>query len=281
MRAWDDEECATGAQRVTGLPSHTLGLPHLGAAGLGEEWFLREAGHRHWTGLAQLLGVEAQHWVNERGDPLYATFVAAHLNGPLFAMARLGDTVTWDSTTLRHAAHLMVSSHTLRRQGDSAIARVMLASTFVARTSSGNHRFARHGMRKAQPPVSSTGPVGACVTRLLEARRQSRSLLPNEQPDDHRLTIVPGEDFNAAGMVYFATMPRLLDRGEWYRAAARDPSRRRLPLRPLLQRELFWYGNADAGDVVRVRHVGEEQVGVSALTRDDGTLMCIARTHRT
>jgi probable biosynthetic protein (TIGR04098 family) len=277
----DDCGCTIDAPRAGGQLSYSLGLPHLGAAGLGEEWFLREAGHRHWLGLERLMGIEAQHWVSERGDPLYATFVAARLRGPLFAMARLGDGVTWYSTTPRHAAHVMVSSHTLHRQGDGAIARVLLASTFVARTNSGNHRFARHGMRGALPPVPTTSQVGACITSLLEARRHSRSLAPDEQPCDHRLTIVPGEDFNAAGMVYFATMPRLLDRGEWYRVAAQDPNRRRSPLRPLIQRELFWYGNADAGDAVRVRHAGDERIGVSALTRDDGTLICIARTHRT
>jgi len=38
-----------------------LGMPQLALAGLSESWLLMECGHRHWTLLERMLGVEARH----------------------------------------------------------------------------------------------------------------------------------------------------------------------------------------------------------------------------
>ena len=61
--------------------SMRLGMPQLALGGLSESWLLMECGHRHWTLLERMLGVEARGMHDDRGCRMYASFVAVHESG--------------------------------------------------------------------------------------------------------------------------------------------------------------------------------------------------------
>src|SRR5260221_14536000 len=53
-----------------------MGMPHLNAGGLSENWLFRHAGDRHWQAIAALSGQSTDALRSELGARLYPTFLA-------------------------------------------------------------------------------------------------------------------------------------------------------------------------------------------------------------
>lgn len=274
LQAGDLPAALAGTDGVPVLARDTwalrLGMPHLGVAGLSERWFLAQAGHVHWSLVSEALDTPSEHWLDARGNRLYASFVACEIEGGLLAAAREGDVVRAESRMFGGGRDRLLSVHRLAAPS-GAVATLWMLSCFVRRDGASNHTFVRGVAPRAQD-----GDEHWMAGRLLDLRRRARHASVAKSAGRAAAvhsTVRAVEDFNAAGRVYFATFPRFADRAE----ACSWPRQRHLP--PLLRRCAFYYGNADHGDAlcssvqrsgadacVRI-HAGGKLIFVSRSTR--------------
>jgi probable biosynthetic protein (TIGR04098 family) len=82
-----------------------------------------------------------------------------------------------------------------------------------------------------------------------------------------RLTPCPSLDFNAVGLLYFPSFSALAERAEWIATGE---------AKPLLQRDMFYFGNLEAGESVDLYRRGEN----TSLCRADGQMIASGRVLR-
>lgn len=241
---------------------YRAGMPQLGLYGLAENWLLKECGHLHWLAIAQARGMPVPEFADEAGHKSYAALTALHLHD-----ARL-DTVSENApfslavraTSPGRAQHY--SAQTLRT-GTQRGARIELLSAFVRREAGSNRSIVRAPVGGDSAEADDRTLTDAALSLQARARifRSGDGVARmGLQPAaaDHALRAVdftpcPHNDFNGAGLLYFASFQALADRAElaWY------------GLRPArtVERELYFYGNIDPGESVRAELLAE---------RDDG-----------
>lgn len=231
------------------LQHYQAGMPQLALYGLSENWLLKECGHLHWRAIAQAQGLDTPAFTDAEGRTSYAALTAVRL-----CEAQL-DTVT-EHAPFALLAHLMAYGRAQHfsaqavRMGNSRVARVELLSTLVRRQQRGNNR----SVVKAQvvPGRDDMMPVDAAlIAAACELKSRGRACRAGE-PDAAALhamefTPCPNNDFNGAGFMYFASFQSLVDRVEfaWY------------GLRPAIttERELYFHGNINPGETVRVEQL--------------------------
>jgi probable biosynthetic protein (TIGR04099 family) len=230
---------------------YCAGMPQLGLYGLSENWLLKECGHLHWLAIARAQGMQRPAFADAAGHRSYAALTAVHLREA--QLDALGENAPFSlsvrATSPGRARHF--SAQTLR-SGTLRAARVELLSAFVRRDGGSNRSIVR-------APVEGTGngdPALADAALSLQAR--ARLFRSGEgvarmglQPVAHgealcaaAFTPCPHNDFNGAGLLYFASFQALADRAELACFG----------LRPAItsERELYFYGNIDPGETVRV-----------------------------
>lgn len=252
-----------------------LGMPHLAVVGLSETWLLKEAGHVHWQLLEEVVGCRSRHWKDASGARLYASFIAYKLEGRLAAALGEGDLLECHSELGATSRNRFCSRHVLRCASLPFEATLSMVTSFVRRDGESNRGFVRTSFGSSEHVDDIFGET---VDDLLGRRRQFRrevAQLRDSAPGVSRFAACPMEDFNHAGMVYFATFPRYLDRAE-VRTQIASPS---LALPALVSRSCFYYGNADAGDEIEAAAVRQGDAVVSQVW-SGGTLLCAAETVR-
>ncbi len=237
-----------------------LGMPQLGFTGLSDAWLLQFLGHLHWQMIEASVNQASSEWADGAGQRLYASFVAIEVQGAVLAAGREGDVLHCESRLERLGVALYHSEHKLSLGiATSLSATAQLCTVFVRRARVGdNHSF----QKASDGPTVARGPVPSRRRpALLEAYHHYRSRLGAEPArETQTFPVVPLEDFNGAGMVYFANFARYVDRADWLVAGA-DASR---PWR-LHRRRIFCYGNLNIGDSVAVDHL--ERTGRLSRTR--------------
>jgi len=231
-------------------PHMLIGMPHLTPIGLSETWAMKELGHRHWLMLARHLGMENADFRTPDGGEAYAAICATSLEHANFGAVRANDVLTIRSALSPVSRTQVSTRHRLFVRG-SLIGDVELISTFVCRTREGdNYSIAR---------VPLPGPATADVEDNALAR--TASLLRAGTLDTHfglpanppkalrgfRFEPDASQEFNGAGLFYFAEFQALADRafGRWF------PE-----LSQVSRREIFFSGNIRAGEAVRVELMG-------------------------
>jgi len=230
---------------------YCAGMPQLGLYGLSENWLLKECGHLHWMAIARAQGRAVPEFADAAGRKSYAALTAVHLHE-----AHL-DAVTENapfSLSVRavspgRAQHF--SAQTLR-SGNTRAARVELLSAFVRRDAGSNRSIVR---APVEGPECGDRTLTDAALSLQARARLFRSgdgvarmgLQPVANGGVLRavnITPCPHNDFNGAGLLYFASFQALADRAELACFG----------LRPALtaERELYFYGNIDPGETVRV-----------------------------
>jgi probable biosynthetic protein (TIGR04099 family) len=229
--------------------SIVLGMPHLSLNGLSETWLLKECGHRHWFMLARAAGLDAPEFHDQAGEPIYAAFLAVSVRDAAFETAREHDALVFSSRLTRVSRTQLTSFHRLSARG-RPIGEIAMTSTFVRRAERGrNHSIAR-------AEVSGLPPVGAAPNALAFAaqaaalrgdrwvthlgfERQTVAVI-----DRFAIDPCPGQDFNGANFLYFASFQAFIDRAEWsfFRPTAPFPTTRR--------RDIIYRGNIDPGERV-------------------------------
>lgn len=239
-----------------------LGMPQLCLAGLSEVWLLKELGHRHWMGLAQLAGQAVPAFRAADGAPVYAAFRALSVEQADFAALGENDRLTIRTTLCRLTHTQCASRHELTCQG-RPVGTVNFVSTFVRRApGGGNHTVARVALEAFPtriPPIMALGRAGESLAARAATFR-STGTVPEARfaaggiVEDALITFdpCPAQDFNGAGFLYFSSFIALVDRAEWHfagRPAPRATTRRR---------EVYFHGNIDPGERVAVRRLKDE-----------------------
>jgi probable biosynthetic protein (TIGR04099 family) len=237
---------ATASEMPAGI---VLGMPHLCLAGLSETWLLKECGHRHWLLLAEAADIDRPEFRDETGEPIYATFLAVSVRDAAFDAVREHDELVFSSRLARISRTQFTSFHRLSI-GARPIGEIALTSTFVRRAQRGrNHSIVRAEV-SGLPPIgiepraftfaaqSAALRAGRWATHLGFERRKAAVI------DRFIVDPCPGQDFNGADLLYFASFQAFVDRAEWsfFRPDAPFPTTRR--------RDIIYRGNIDPGERV-------------------------------
>ncbi|MCP4637077.1 MAG: hypothetical protein GY848_11475 [Methyloversatilis sp.] len=255
-------DAADRLQASSALQQHyCAGMPQLGLYGLSENWLLKECGHLHWLAIAHAQGRQVPDFADAAGHKSYAALTAVHLRE-----ARL-DTVAENApfslsvcaTSPGRAQHY--STQTLRT-GTLRGARVELLSAFVRRAAGGNRSIVRAPVGGDSTAVEDRTLSDAALSLQARARvfrtgggvgRLGLQPAHGGALRSAVFTPCPHNDFNGAGLLYFASFQALADRAElaWH------------GLRPALtvERELYFYGNIDPGESVRAELLAEREDG--------------------
>jgi probable biosynthetic protein (TIGR04099 family) len=188
----------------------------------------------------------------ERRDG-YAAFTAVRME-----RARLGDVVEGDALTLSawldRRSHVQFVSRHVARRGGETVAILTMASAAL-----GCSRVTVQRPRFIIAPRSARVRAGD-GTELWRLARQMRShrrdrhfdfdLQAQAEDTSFRFRPCPRQDFNGAGFLCFASFRSIVERAHWSTApqdeAGAEPR----------SRDVFYYGNIDVGDSVRVLRAG-------------------------
>lgn len=266
-----------------------LGMPHLSAHGLCENWLLRACAHRHWhmiagprAGLPTLL--------RDRHEArVFASFVSVVVDGNLAAFGE--DDVVEFRTPLEPTARSgWRSVHEIARErpnGPTCRLRVELVSVFAKRGGPKNIELIAADMAPdfepdLQPVRRARHDRSATLKRRSRTLRRAARRLAEGVPRASA-PIVEASDFNGVGLLYFANYLRFVSLVE--RTRLDGP----WTLPTVCRRELHYYGNADDGDTLDL-HCDAHVVSVdpnpcvetfSAIARrSDGAVIAACETRR-
>jgi len=223
-------------------------MPHLALGGLSETWLLKELGHRHWTLLARMAGLDAPDFRDAGGDRVYAAFCAVSIRDAAFASLAEHDELVISSEIARISRTRFASIHKLNQNGQHK-GSVSLCSVFVKRHQPGRNRSIARVSLDGFPPVES-GPVFMQAAEMAAMIRggwtEHLGLSNSERPPLQTITVdpCPSQDFNGADFLYFASFQAFVDRAEWkvFGAARLQPT--------TLARDIVYHGNIEIGDRV-------------------------------
>ncbi|WP_092714302.1 Pnap_2097 family protein [Rhizobium multihospitium] len=230
-------------------PHVLIGMPHLTPSGLSETWTMKELGHRHWLMLAHHLGMENADFRTSDGGEAYAAICATALEHARFGEVRANDVLTIHSALSPVSRMQIATRHRLSTRG-RLVGEVELLSTFVSRMREGdNHSIARVPLPGLTAPVADNA-LARTAALLRAGTLETHFGLPAKSAKAlcyFRFEPDVFQEFNGAGLFYFAEFQALADRafGRWFS----EPPH-------VSRRELFFSGNIRAGDVVRVELMG-------------------------
>jgi probable biosynthetic protein (TIGR04098 family) len=257
-----------------------IGMPHLDAGGLSENWLFRAAGDLHWEAITRRLGVSTHEIETAGHQRLYPMVIAlrARYDAPL-STVRENDVLTW-SVDVVPCGGACARGLIVARIGDRCF-RLELLTSFAERQSGGTMRMALPAARlAARWRPASAGTTGSTLAPLagshLQIAQLARAARRGDPLDDAfcgptlaaagpPLDAIdyqpsPYADYNGVGLLYFASYvtiaagaerqmvrrlglvpPELARRGDWSVIAS--------PVR----RDLFFYGNLPLGEGLRTQ----------------------------
>ena len=253
------------------LTPHVLvGMPHLTPSGLSETWAMKELGHRHWLMLARHLGMENADFRTPDGSEAYAAICATSLEHADFGAVRANDVLTIRSTLSPVSRTQVSTRHRLFVRGN-LVAEVELISAFVCRMREGdNYSIARVPLPGLTTAVEDNA-LARTAAGLRAGTLETHFGLPANPAKalrGFRFEPDVSQEFNGAGLFYFAEFQALTDRafGRWFPELAQ-----------VSRREVFFSGNIRAGGAVRVELMGLSPDRRRALCRlrreDDGKVI--------
>lgn len=236
------------------LPQETaeviVGMPQMNSLGLSENWLLKEAGDRHWRQLADGMGCRPGQLRDAQGRRVYAAFTQVHLRDARLHGVQEDQRLQWRSAGARVGRSQHYSRHALLGP-DGAVAQLEMLSVFVARERAGDNRsVVRTPMGGATPAADAA--VAEKAAACADAARAVRSGAWHERfgraPGEavlarDRLRPCPANDFNGAGLLYFASFQALADRVHWSWGLADG----RVAVR---ERQLVFHGNLNVGETL-------------------------------
>ncbi len=200
-----------------------LGMPHLDAGGLSENWLFRDAGDRHWQAIGRTLGLATDEIRSESGERVYPTVVAVRARYDLpLSQVRENDLFEAASEVVpcgRACAHGRVIAAIAGQRGRFVLE---LLTTFASRAAGGGLRVAtlEPGLARRWTPVGDEPPI-ATIARA--ARRGERfddpfagPVMALAGPPLAALDYEPSPyaDYNGAGLLYFASYVTIADSAE-------------------------------------------------------------------
>jgi probable biosynthetic protein (TIGR04099 family) len=232
------------------LPDVTvLGMPHLSLGGLSETWLLKECGHRHWFQLAATADLVRPDFRDEFGESVYAAFLAVSVRDAALDSVGEHDELVIASQLARISRTQFTSTHRLSVRA-RPIGEVVMTSTFVKRMQKGRN----HSIARVEVPNLASLKAALSANVFVDEAAELRSNrwcihLGFERSqaavvDRFVIDPCPGQDFNGADFLYFASFQAFVDRAEWafFRPKPPFPTTRR--------RDIVYRGNIDPGERV-------------------------------
>lgn len=227
------------------LEPHLLtGMPHVTPHGLSETWLMKELGHRHWLMLARDLGMDNADFRTADGDEAYAAICATSLTVARLDLVRANDILTIQSSITAVSRTQTATIHTLSVKGRT-VGRVELLSTFVHREVEGsNHAIARVTVRDARERPFEYSRLAKSAADIRNSRLRIYWGMPlgaAKALRSFRFDPCPSQEFNGAGLFYFAEFQAVADRALeiWF------PRRK-----PTVRRDVFFLGNIEHNESV-------------------------------
>jgi probable biosynthetic protein (TIGR04099 family) len=187
-----------------GLHPHILlGMPHLTPFGLARTWLLKELGHRHWLLLARRLGLDNADFRTPDGEEAYAAISALKVDAKL-SKARANAVLSIRSDLYSVSNARMESVHRLAIDGVD-IGMIVLQSVFVARTGLGNRSIQRSLVQHFR--MDGLVNRGLLTEDIAELRMWND---PSGYEKEMTFHPCPFEEFNGAGLFYFAEFASLV-----------------------------------------------------------------------
>lgn len=237
-------------------PDILLGMPHLTPFGLSETWLMKELAHRHWLLLGQSLGLHDADFRSPGGGEVYAAICATALRHAALGRARANDVLTIATSLVPASATHMASLHRLSIHGQ-AIAEVELVSTFVHRVLAGrNSSVARVRMPIEDTAIPHPRALAATARSLRRGELSALAgfeLAPARPLREFAFQPTQSQDFNGAGLFYFANFMAASDRAlaSWSNEAPISVG----------MRETYFLGNIEPGEPILVQLLGQSSDG--------------------
>jgi probable biosynthetic protein (TIGR04099 family) len=223
-------------------PHVLLGMPHLTPHGLSEIWLMKELGHRHWLMLARDLGMDNADFRTADGAEAYAAICATSLTAARLDEVRANDILTIRSRMVPVSRTQTATTHDLT-VADRTIGRVELISAFVQREIDGrNHSLVRAPVRASQAMSYAPNDLAKTAADIRNSRISTHWHMPvtvTKPLRSFQFDPATSQEFNGAGLFYFAQFQALADRAldAWF------PDRK-----PLTRRDIFFLGNIETGE---------------------------------
>lgn len=237
------------AARWRSRTTRRLSMPELDACGLSEAWLARCCGERHWQALAALLGRPPTAWADAQGRRVYAAFGALRWQAEPGARAHEGQRLQIASRAGALGRSRAWSQHRAATP-DGPLGRLLLLSSFVSRDDGVHNRSVR---RVELGGVDAAAPPAEVAALQADVRRWRASLGAPAAPalEAWCTTPCPRNDFNGAGLLYFASYGALADRAlwRWGRLGVHDTVQRR---------DVLFLSNAELGEPVALRLLADE-----------------------
>ncbi|HVR62455.1 MAG TPA: Pnap_2097 family protein [Polyangia bacterium] len=275
-----------------------IGMPHMDAGGLSENWLLRHCGDLHWEAITRRLGVAIDEIRGEGQQRLYPTVIAlrGRYSSPLSTVRE--DDVLCASVELVPCGSACAHGRVAASVGERRFS-IELLTTFAQRQEDGALRMALPAARLASrwTPMGPPPPLA----QLAKAARRGEPLPdafsgPRLQPAGAPLGETtyepsPYADYNGAGLLYFASYATIADTVERRLV-------RRLRLAPAnitdwatatspVRRDVFFYRNLPLGETLLVEllafereHSGSVKTRVRLRREQDGTAIADVVTRR-
>jgi probable biosynthetic protein (TIGR04099 family) len=199
--------------------------------------------------LAAAGGLAVPDFRDSTGEPIYAAFLSVSIRDAALETACEHARLGFASCLARISRMRFMSSHRLSLSGRS-IGEIAMTSTFVRRAQSGGN----HGIVRIEVPalrhveLDPQAAARAAETAALRSNHWASHLSFERSRariiDSRIVDPCPGQDFNGADFLYFASYPSFVDRAEWafFRPQASFPTTRR--------RDIVYRGNIDPGERV-------------------------------
>jgi probable biosynthetic protein (TIGR04099 family) len=226
-------------------------MPQLEAAGLSQNWLLKECGHHHWRALANLLGLDGPDFRDPDGSTVYASFLLVKLEK--LQLDAIGNDQAFNLRCEIEplSSNRFLSTHQLEHNGMSC-GKLIMVSTLV-RHQDPNDNLTLTAAKLAFEGVSR--PVQEHWLHLINDSRNLRKDIPpcnwdcvhqseNTLPE-FVYSPTPSIDFNGAGLLYFANFQAIVEQAEWFWACNDEQW-------PIRERQLSYYGNLNIGDHIQV-----------------------------
>ncbi|MGV2125892.1 Pnap_2097 family protein [Agrobacterium vitis] len=251
-------------------PHLLIGMPHLTPHGLSETWLMKELGHRHWLMLARDLIMDNADFRTADGEEVYAAICATSLTDARFELVRANDILTIQSLISAVSRTQTSTTHLLSIAGRS-VGRIELVSAFVHRAIQGSNRsIARVTAPRQQTRPYQVSLLAQHAAHIRNGRLQTYWGLPLDAAEalrTFRFAPSTAQEFNGAGLFYFAEFQAVADRAleAWF------PGRK-----PAVRRDIFFLGNIDPNETVSFDLMGwsdDHDILHGKLRREAGDLI--------
>lgn len=242
---------------------YLAGMPQLAYAGLSENWLLKECGHRHWMGLAELSGMQQPDFHDESGHKSYAAFTAVRISSVKLNSIKENQQFTIASQVSRAGQARHFSMHNVKSENEN-IANIQMLSTFVFRREAGNNQSVMRAnfanLSQSEPTIEANTLMQQCKKIRTDDWLEHMGLSRASKATIKEIEFLPcpNHDFNGANFLYFASFQAYIDRATW--AWSNNKSIENLP--NIMNRDLFFYGNINVGDTLKIWLCAEKINGI-------------------